>query len=326
MGSVNCTLGKPKFDEPRCPLKSIPAPNDEAQLPNRQGLLPDKYLLERPNAIAEQRPNKMNDTLQQVQQAAGQMNRPSGLRGLGARHEVIEIPDDGDDDDDDDDVVAVRNPAEAHFIRPSLNHHELLAPLAANPLVNAQLAAVSVPDPNGNLDPVREANPPNPQPWEYFDLQKYLEGEPDIDGFFDNNDNEMRTLEMIHEDAHKSQAPANQPFQPTIAGSSRDQQIQQPAPKMETITQCVDMTLTVFPGICRDYVSELYDSVSPSSDHVIAHILDKMDKGIGYPKAKDLQKTLKRKRDIDEDEDAVRKYGAADRIVPANVGGIRPYM
>jgi TRIAD3 protein (E3 ubiquitin-protein ligase RNF216) len=35
---------------------------------------------------------------------------------------------------------------------------------------------------------------------------------------------------------------------------------------------------------------------------------------------------LKRKREVDEDEEAARKYGAPDRIVPAHVGGIRPYM
>jgi E3 ubiquitin-protein ligase RNF216 len=67
-------------------------------------------------------------------------------------------------------------------------------------------------------------------------------------------------------------------------------------------------------------------SRAKSSERLIAHILDQMDKGILYPKAKDKAKDLKRKRDVDEDEEAARKYGAPDRIVPAHVGGIRPYM
>ncbi|KAG4431417.1 hypothetical protein IFR05_013098 [Cadophora sp. M221] len=95
---------------------------------------------------------------------------------------------------------------------------------------------------------------------------------------------------------------------------------------METRIECVDTILNVFPGICRDYVSELYDSVSRSSERLIAHILDKMDKGSSYPNAKEKLKKLKRKRDVDEDVEAARKYGAPDRIMPTNVGGIRSFI
>lgn len=95
---------------------------------------------------------------------------------------------------------------------------------------------------------------------------------------------------------------------------------------METRIECVDTILGVFPGICRDYVSELYDTVSKSSERLIAHILDKMDKGSSYPNAKEKLKKLKRKRDVDEDMEAARKYGAPDRIMPTTVGGIRSFM
>jgi hypothetical protein len=78
--------------------------------------------------------------------------------------------------------------------------------------------------------------------------------------------------------------------------------------------ECVDDVLGVFPDICRDYVSELYDTgVGEVAEQLIAHILDKLDNGSQYPKAKDKLKTLKRKRELDEDEEAVNKYGNIDR-------------
>jgi hypothetical protein len=78
--------------------------------------------------------------------------------------------------------------------------------------------------------------------------------------------------------------------------------------------ECVDDVLSVFPDICRDYVSELYDSgVYKIAEHLVAHILDKLDSGTDYPKAKDKLKTLKRKREMDEDEEAANKYGSIDR-------------
>jgi len=78
--------------------------------------------------------------------------------------------------------------------------------------------------------------------------------------------------------------------------------------------ECVDDVLAVFPDICRDYVTELYDiRVGETAEQLIAHILDKLDNGTEYPKAKDKLKTLKRKRDVDEDEEAVNKYGNIDR-------------
>jgi len=104
--------------------------------------------------------------------------------------------------------------------------------------------------------------------------------------------------------------------------------LQEPIPEeiMETRVDCVDTVVNVFPDICRDYVSELYGKISQSSERLIAHILDKMDKGSSYPSAKEKQKQLKRKRDVDEDAEAARKYGAPDRIMPTTVGGIRSFI
>jgi hypothetical protein len=81
--------------------------------------------------------------------------------------------------------------------------------------------------------------------------------------------------------------------------------------------ECVDDVVAVFPDICRDYVSELYDTgVGAIAEPLIAHILDKMDKGTEYPKAKDKLRSLKRKREVDEDEEAAKEYGRVDRDNP----------
>jgi hypothetical protein len=92
---------------------------------------------------------------------------------------------------------------------------------------------------------------------------------------------------------------------------------------VESRTNVIVTLLSVFPDICQDYVSELYDTVSPSSDQLVAHILDQTEKGKHYPKSKDKQRNLKRKRDFDEDATAALKYGAADRAPPPVFGQTR---
>jgi hypothetical protein len=82
---------------------------------------------------------------------------------------------------------------------------------------------------------------------------------------------------------------------------------------VESRINVVVTLLSVFPDICQNYISDLYDKVSPSSGQLIVHILDQTEKGKAYPKSKDKHKNLKRKRDIDEDETATLRYGAADR-------------
>jgi TRIAD3 protein (E3 ubiquitin-protein ligase RNF216) len=79
----------------------------------------------------------------------------------------------------------------------------------------------------------------------------------------------------------------------------------------ETKDECINKVLEVFGDICRDHVSGLYDSVSKSSERILACIVDKIEKGQGFPKAK----VLKRKRQLTEYEEAAQKYATADRIV-----------
>lgn len=97
---------------------------------------------------------------------------------------------------------------------------------------------------------------------------------------------------------------------------------------VESREECIENVIMLFPGICEEYVEEIYNTVSKSSDRLIAYILDKIEKGTSYPSARDKLKVLKRKRDLDEDEEAVRKYGGLDRVIPAlGAGsGVRPLM
>lgn len=81
-------------------------------------------------------------------------------------------------------------------------------------------------------------------------------------------------------------------------------------------SKCLGQVQAVFPDICIQHVSVLCDTVSNQADVLVAHILEDMDKGNPYPKFIDTKTRQKRKRELDEDEEAAREYSAADR--PAN--------
>lgn len=88
-------------------------------------------------------------------------------------------------------------------------------------------------------------------------------------------------------------------------------------PRVESRSNCIQSVVTLFPDICQNHVGQIYDTiVGNSSDLIIASILDKVENGSPYPKRKDNAKTLKRKRELTEEEVAVQKYGAADRESP----------
>lgn len=95
-------------------------------------------------------------------------------------------------------------------------------------------------------------------------------------------------------------------------GYSCQPQSMNDAPRVEkhdSKEECIAQILDFFPGICPKYVTEVYDTISPVTEVAITHILDQKS----YPKAKDVQNKLKRKREVDEDEEIVRKFGAANR-------------
>jgi hypothetical protein len=170
--------------------------------------------------------------------------------------------------------------------------------------------------------PARPVSPPpaRNQPW----------GDYILDDDFDAEEF-ARAIELEQDWRFMAEPPApagpEMPSHPHPAVAAAPvQQIPQPTDVTEPKDECVQMVASVFPGICIDHVSDLYGKFAKASELLIAHILDQMDKGIIYPKAKDKAKDLKRKRDIDEIEEAARKYGAPDRVISANVGGVRPYM
>jgi E3 ubiquitin-protein ligase RNF216 len=185
-------------------------------------------------------------------------------------------------------------------------------------LIDGELQHIVPPAPA----PARPVSPPRArnQPW----------GDYILDDDFDAEEF-ARAIELEQDWRFMAEPPApagpEMPPRPHPAAAAAPvQQIPQPAALAEPKDECVQMVVSVFPGICVDHVSDIYDKIAKASERLIAHILDQMDKGIIYPKAKDKAKDLKRKRDIDEIEEAARKYGAPDRVISANVGGVRPYM
>jgi hypothetical protein len=107
--------------------------------------------------------------------------------------------------------------------------------------------------------------------------------------------------------------------------ATNPQAIERPPIAMDTKAACVNMVLMIFPDICDEHVSNLYDTISKDADGLVAHILENVEKGKPYAKAKEAKKTLKRKREVDEDEEAILKYAAGDR--PANVSpNLQRYM
>jgi len=144
---------------------------------------------------------------------------------------------------------------------------------------------------------------------------------------FDDMDVQDADLERAMMEGYKMNVQSRPAAQEEDQMNGFNQQNAVPDPPVESRAECIGQVVAVFPDICRNHCSELYDtSELRSSDRMIAHILDKMEKGILYPKAKDVQKTLKRKRVVDENEEAAQKYGSADRIMPENITSFKPYM
>lgn len=172
--------------------------------------------------------------------------------------------------------------------------------------------------------------PQDPQANVQIDPEAFIQGElydlphrgdrqvlPDHNIPWNFEDEDLELQQYLHDQV--ANAPPVPQFQEpaVVPQPSNMQQL------VETQVECIGTVVTLFPGICRDHVSELYDTISQSSDQLIAHILDKQEKGTPWPKAKEKQNMLKRKRDIDEEEEAIRKYTAADR---GALGGAQSYV
>jgi TRIAD3 protein (E3 ubiquitin-protein ligase RNF216) len=231
---------------------------------------------------------------------------------------VIIISDDEDDYDDEDILGSESSLSPTPSESPS-GRRESPLPLPA-------LARQRTPP--GQPSPAVLVNPPNDPAWQnYHNLE-----DEDLNRFEGFDDLDVRDAELeriIMEEYNNILRPQLlAPAIPIRNGEppGQNQENVTPQPEFESKVTCVDNVVAVFPGICRDHVSDLYETLHPASDRLIAHILDKIERGESYPTAKEIQRSLKRKRNVDEDEQAVRKYGAVDRVMPAHLGNIRTLM
>ncbi|TVY48852.1 E3 ubiquitin-protein ligase [Lachnellula occidentalis] len=219
-----------------------------------------------------------------------------------------------DDAFDEDIFFAAPEQRQQANIAPDVNGYAAPAPQAIHQAPPQQPLALDPPAPI----PDQQANP--------FGAA-YVMGDFILDDDFDD-ENFARAYERLYPPP-APQAPVPQPPAEPIARVQPTAQAHAPArepiPQLETEDECIAAVLGLFPDICPDHVSELWNKVSRSSDRLIAHILDKMEKNSSYPKAKDKQKTLKRKREVDEDEAAELKYGAPGHVAPLNAS-IRTYI
>lgn len=180
---------------------------------------------------------------------------------------------------------------------------------------------VRQPAPYGSQNPragdIAAENHGNAEGWRDF----FNDGVNEFDGYndLDIRDPELVRIMMESYNRESQNGPVlGVPYRNRLPSGHNQKNIGL-EPQQESKVECVDQVVALFPGICRNHVSNLYCSVSQSSDGLIAHILDKMDKGDAYPTAK-RETSLKRKREVDEDEEAARRYGAVDRIMPYHLG------
>lgn len=102
-----------------------------------------------------------------------------------------------------------------------------------------------------------------------------------------------------------------------------DEQEIDSTPAVNLKDECFAKVQLVLPDISLDHVSTLFDTVSNQPEWIIAHVLENVDNGTPYPTAPDANKILKRKRELDEDEEAALKYGTVDRTDLVGTGLLR---
>lgn len=93
-------------------------------------------------------------------------------------------------------------------------------------------------------------------------------------------------------------------------------------PALAPYDQCLQQVLELFPDVSHDFVKNLYDRRPPNtpspdgiplSEEIISQILD----SVNYPKERDRQNELKRKR-ADSDGDKAAKWASIDNVTRPN--------
>lgn len=323
MGSASCRLTSPKGQKP--PLGNYsPVVSDNNSLTKRRRLR--RTLSKAKDALHQHKTSRLSKGSLESDNILGPQNqisiedkeasRPQSRHSM----EIIEIPDDVIDNE----IISLgsrsgeRNSSvstDLEYISNSSSHleREVEDLLSERPFSPARAS-------NADDDEFWGYEVPRPRPvpepdWEKeilgadvevaTALRRFGQREPDWREFLQDNSpvppegrgTEYATAFVSGHESFEDAIP------PNLANANIDHKV-----------ECVDDVLAVFPDICRDYVSELYETgVGEIAEQLVAHILDKLDSGSNYPKAKDKLKTLKRKRELDEDEEAVNKYGSVDR-------------
>lgn len=116
------------------------------------------------------------------------------------------------------------------------------------------------------------------------------------------------------------QSPQNNAYQP----QNNEDVYQAPhgGQDVEDRASCIERVAEYFPGICKEHLSGLYDTIGTNTQALILHLLDQPS----FPKAADHAKNLKRKRSDDKVKQEVNNYDDQNRIVAVGPDGMRPYM
>ena len=310
MARLNCLSRKSPTDAadppvPSRPVHAIPhySRPEQIKLNVQASLVEINQLPVNPQPHRQHAPDGMKNV---VRRGAGGGNVPAIDRNY------IEISDDEDSGEDALGSVASRHQ------RPSvqrINNQRVSPPPAGNETEESQPDGIIAPSPPKHGYADVQAHAGFEAAFLIEDGDEFDVNDPFLAQIMEEGFSRERDEEAARPPQATNQSPPSQPI-----GLS-------PPPAVDARVLCVDQVLILFPGICREYVCELYDTGdAKSSDYLIAHILDKIDNGIAYPRAKDTQKSLKRKRETDEDEEAARKYGSADRVMPDGPASVRPFM
>ena len=254
--------------------------------------------------------NKMSTPWNRRRGQSGAANIPEG------NHEVIDLASDSEPDDDngeDDDLVELRSP-------PAPQNGPNRSVVLNSPFPAQQNLPEMVPLSGVRPDAVNRAPMIDPEP--RVADRAPAQFQEQYGGVEFDEEMFMRDME---DDLHEQSEQA--PYHIGIAPELQDHNIR-PRPvsdREESLSHCLDTVGNILPGICKIYVTGLYGKVSKLAVPLISYILDQP---LPYPREVDQNKVLKRKRAVDEDEEAIRKYSAHDRKVPTlgESHGIRPLM
>jgi hypothetical protein len=260
-------------------------------------------------------------------------------------------------DDEEDEYADAHEQVVAHQPHIDLDQYDFMA---NDDLEILRDIPIHPPPPAANPDPGIRANPPfrrrsifdeygydgevellpnnpnlpglpaaNPDPWRQPNLHagnNNFFGDYVFDDEMNEEDLAQATQAIIDLEDYDNQ-PFPRPGPAAVSASAAALAPRRPSnPELdfpfETKDECINRILEVFGDICRDHVTGLYDKVSKSSERILAYIVDKIEKGESYPKAK----VLKRKRQFTEYEEAAQKYATADRIIPPTYAETRQLM